>query len=53
MKKDGLNTTIFTRDSDETGLLEGNRMIKHNGHYYMLMISWPRNKATAPTVLPR
>ena len=44
VKKDGLNNTIFTRDSDETGLLEGNRMIKHNGHYYMLMISWPRNK---------
>ena len=33
---------VFERDADETGLLEGSRMIKHNGKYYLLMISWPQ-----------
>lgn len=32
---------IFERDASETGLLEGSRFIKHNGKYYLLMISWP------------
>ena len=26
------------------GLLEGNRAIKHNGKYYLLMVSWPNGK---------
>ncbi|MBQ2495351.1 MAG: family 43 glycosylhydrolase, partial [Prevotella sp.] len=30
---------IFQREEDERGLLEGSRMIKHNGKYYLLMIS--------------
>lgn len=30
---------LFERDAEETGLLEGSRMIKHNGKYYLLMIS--------------
>ena len=32
---------LFERDSTETGLLEGSRVIKHEGRYYLLMISWP------------
>ena len=30
---------IFEREADERGLLEGSRMLKHNGRYYLLMIS--------------
>lgn len=41
VKKNGVDMRIFERDSTETGLLEGSRMIKHNGRYYLLMISWP------------
>ena len=44
VKPGGIDTTIFKRDSTETGLLEGSQAIKHNGKYYLLMISWPRNK---------
>ena len=36
---EGTDMKIFERESDETGLLEGSRMIKHNGKYYLLMIS--------------
>lgn len=43
VKPDGVNMTIFKRDKDENGLLEGSRAIKYNGKYYLLMISWPRN----------
>jgi beta-xylosidase len=43
VKKDGINMKLFDRDSTETGLLEGSRAIKHDGKYYLLMISWPRN----------
>lgn len=44
VKPDGVDMKIFERDSDENGLLEGSQVIKHNGKYYLLMISWPRNK---------
>lgn len=44
VKPDGVNTTIFKRDSDENGLLEGSQAFKHNGKYYLLMLSWPSNK---------
>lgn len=37
----GVDMKIFERDAEETGLLEGSRMIKHDGKYYLLMISWP------------
>ena len=37
----GLDARVFERGSDETGLLEGSRVIKHDGKYYVLMISWP------------
>jgi beta-xylosidase len=36
---EGSHRQIFQREADETGLLEGSRMIKHNGKYYLLMIS--------------
>lgn len=38
----GLDMKLFERDSEENSLLEGSRMIKHDGKYYLLMISWPR-----------
>ena len=36
---EGTYMKIFEREEDETGLLEGSRMIKHNGKYYLQMIS--------------
>lgn len=42
--KPGSDVKLFQRDSTETGLLEGSRMIKHDGRYYLLMISWPNGK---------
>ena len=36
---EGSHTQLFKREADETGLLEGSRMVKHNGKYYLLMIS--------------
>ena len=36
---EGTYKRIFQREADETGLLEGSRVIKHNGKYYLLMIS--------------
>ena len=36
---EGSHVQLFQREADETGLLEGSRMIKHNGRYYLLMIS--------------
>ena len=36
---EGTHQHIFQREADERGLLEGSRMIKHNGKYYLLMIS--------------
>ena len=36
---EGTHRQIFQREEDEKGLLEGSRMIKHNGKYYLLMIS--------------
>jgi beta-xylosidase len=44
VKPDGINMKIFERESDETGLLEGSQVVKHEGKYYLLMISWPKNK---------
>lgn len=38
---EGSHHILFKRDKTETGLLEGSRMIKHNGKYYLQMISWP------------
>lgn len=45
VKEGGINMQVFERDAEETGLLEGSRVIKHNGKYYLIMISWPRGGA--------
>ncbi len=42
--KPGSDVRLFEREPDETGLLEGSRMVKHDGKYYLLMISWPQGK---------
>ena len=36
---EGTHQQIFQREEDEKGILEGSRVIKHNGKYYLLMIS--------------
>lgn len=36
---EGSDMKTFEREADEKGLLEGSRMIKHDGKYYLLMIS--------------
>ena len=36
---EGTHRQLFKREAEEKGLLEGSRMIKHNGKYYLLMIS--------------
>ena len=38
LKEGGLRATVFKRDASETGLLEGSRVIKKDGKYYLLMI---------------
>lgn len=35
---------LFERDAEENALLEGSRMVKHDGRYYLLMISWPKGR---------
>lgn len=42
--KQGSHVKLFERDADEKGLLEGSRMVKYQGRYYLLMISWPPGK---------
>lgn len=44
VKEGGINMKIFERDAEETGLLEGSRITKHDGKYYLIMISWPNGK---------
>lgn len=41
VKEDGIDTVVIHPDSTETGLHEGSRVIKHNGKYYVMVISWP------------
>ena len=36
---EGSHHRLFKRETDETGILEGSRMLKYKGHYYLLMIS--------------
>lgn len=38
----GVKMKVFERDEEENALLEGSRVIKHEGKYYLLMISWPK-----------
>lgn len=44
VKEGGTDTTVIERDAEENGLLEGSRVIKHDGKYYLIMISWPKDK---------
>lgn len=44
IKEGGLNKLLFERDSTENALLEGSRVVKHNGMYYLLMVSWPSDR---------
>lgn len=44
VKEDGVHMKIFERDETETGLLEGSHVVKHNGKYYLMMISWPQGE---------
>ena len=44
VKPGGRQGKVFERDEEETGLLEGSRFIKHDGRYYLIMISWPQGK---------
>ena len=44
VKEDGVKMRVFERDADENGLLEGSQVFKHNGKYYLMMISWPGGK---------
>lgn len=39
VEPNGVDMTVFERDADEQGLLEGSQVVKHNGKYYLLMIS--------------
>ncbi len=44
IRDDGLNKLLFERDSTETALLEGSRVVKRGGYYYLIMVSWPAGK---------
>ena len=40
----GIDQLVIGRDREENALLEGSRVIKKDGKYYALMISWPKDK---------
>ena len=44
VKPGGTDQLVIGRDKEENALLEGSRVIKKDGKYYALMISWPRDK---------
>lgn len=44
VKEGGIDKVVIFPDSEETGLHEGSRVIKHNGKYYAFVISWPGGK---------
>lgn len=44
VKSNGTDMQIIGRDMEENALLEGSRVIKKDGKYYALMISWPNGK---------
>lgn len=44
VKPGGVDMQVFERDAEENGLLEGSQVIKHDGKYYLMMISWPQDK---------
>lgn len=41
-KEGGFKRHLEVQDADDNGLLEGSRVIKKDGYYYLIMISWPR-----------
>lgn len=41
IKEGGIDKILNTRDLMPEGLLEGSRVIKKDGYYYLIMISWP------------
>lgn len=43
-KAGGIDQVVIQRDSEENALLEGSRVVKHDGKYYLIMVSWPNNK---------
>lgn len=44
VKKGGFDDFVIIPDSTETGLHEGSRAFKHDGKYYVFVISWPSNE---------
>lgn len=44
VKEGGIDKVVIYPDSEETGLHEGSRVIKHDGKYYAFVISWPGGK---------
>lgn len=41
-KEGGFKRHLTVQDEEDNGLLEGSRVFKHDGYYYLSMISWPR-----------
>ena len=37
----GIHQALNNRELQPEGLLEGSRVIKHDGYYYLIMIAWP------------
>lgn len=44
VKEGGIDKVVIFPDSEETGLHEGSRVVKHDGKYYAFVISWPGGK---------
>lgn len=42
-KEGGFRRHLELHDADDDGLLEGSRVIKKDGYYYLIMISWPHS----------
>ena len=42
--KPNSHVRLFERDGEEDNLLEGSRVVEHEGRYYLLMISWPKGR---------
>lgn len=40
-KQGGFRRHLEVHDAEDNGLLEGSRVVKKDGYYYLLMISWP------------
>ncbi len=44
VKEGGIDQKLFELDDEETGLHEGSRVVKHDGKYYLIIISSPGGK---------